>query len=83
VRLSQQRYSRGDTDESYEVLVDEHPVGPGAAYASLPGGEAEGGYKERRVGHGPPRSNAHFSPASAQEIREGERQDSETSESMV
>ncbi len=53
--LPKEQDPRSDPGQGYEVLVDEHPVGPDAAYAPLPAGEGEGGRKHGRVAYRRPR----------------------------
>jgi hypothetical protein len=48
--LPKQQHSRGDSDQVYQVLVDQSPVGPHLRDAPLPRPEPEGGNQHRRVG---------------------------------
>src|SRR3954467_1496199 len=63
------------TRQGDEVLVDEHPVGPDAAYPPLPGGEGEGGRKYGRVSYRGLRPQADTPPLHAREIRDRQKQD--------
>src|SRR5215213_7800670 len=52
--LPQEHDPRADAGQRDEVLVHEHPVGPDAADAPLPGGEGEcGGQRPRVAERGP------------------------------
>ena len=53
--FAEQQYAGAHAGEGDEVLVDEDTVRPDAGDAPSPGGEAEGGGAERRVGSRGPR----------------------------
>src|SRR5215203_2736580 len=68
-RLSEEHYARGDPHYGDEVLVDEHPVRPDAAYAPLPGRERERRCEDGGVADGDPGSYSNAAPIQFQELR--------------
>src|SRR5215217_8749421 len=73
-RLSEEHDARCDPDDGDEVLVDEHPVRPNAAYPPLPRRERKSGGEDSRVGDCGPGSGSHTPPLQAQKLWRGNQQ---------